>query len=334
MLVTDEMRRNSASCGARLAERSSGMADNRNGTSVRQRRRQKFFKEHPFCCFCGGDAKTTTEDHVPHKALFSRGWTPDDYRFPACKPCNKSTRKAESRVTFFSRLHSELAEAGDRRKLEQRLYHFSQQDRQFAEELLHPTARQLRTAERRGVVQREPGQFLQELPILNAKGPLLKDAMTIFGVKLFCALYYKEVECILPIEGGIAVSWYTNVNRMLGEFPEDAHSIIQEHSHEPKLVHGKLSIKDAFEYNIATTENLTAAFRASFGKDLHLFGIVHRDRSTAREIKNCIYHPPAFHRIEKVNHQTSKIREIEYRFRSAYPEPSDVTSHMAIYDLS
>jgi hypothetical protein len=40
-----------------------------------KRRKNRFFAEHPRCCFCGGDNEATTEDHQPARGLFDgRRW--------------------------------------------------------------------------------------------------------------------------------------------------------------------------------------------------------------------------------------------------------------------
>ena len=280
-----------------------GMVASNKESGVRQRRRQGFFKEHPFCCFCGGVARATTKDHVPNRALFPNGQVPDRYLFPACQPCNDSTNLAESRFTLSSQLHAALNQSHDWRKIEQRLYYATLKDPTFVAELL-PTARQLRSAEKSGMVQRDAGQFLHELPIMNAGGPLIHNAVTVFGVKLFCALYYKETGDIVPKQGGIAVSWHTNFNRMQGDFPESVIHTILKYSNAPTLRHGKLSITNVFDYRIATTEEKSAVIAVSFGFGLFLFGFVYRDRNSAPKIENCIYYPPAFHRLDATDNQT------------------------------
>jgi hypothetical protein len=45
-----------------------------------KRRKNKFLAEHPWCCFCGGSEKATTEDHQPARSLFDGRRWPEGYR--------------------------------------------------------------------------------------------------------------------------------------------------------------------------------------------------------------------------------------------------------------
>jgi hypothetical protein len=71
------------------------------------RRKRQFLAENPFCCFCGGGNPATTEDHVPHRALFTGRRWPEGYVFPACENCNSNTRLAEQVVNFLSRCYQD-----------------------------------------------------------------------------------------------------------------------------------------------------------------------------------------------------------------------------------
>jgi len=83
-------------------------------------RRAQFFSAHPWCCFCGGSAPATTEDHIPGRAIFdSRNW-PEGYSFPACDTCNGLTRFDEIIITMLSRIRSRGDLTTDQQDLEMR----------------------------------------------------------------------------------------------------------------------------------------------------------------------------------------------------------------------
>jgi hypothetical protein len=63
-------------------------------------KRQRFFAEHPHCCFCGGMKLATTIDHVPNRACFLGRYGPETFEFPACDACQRSTRLDEIAFTF------------------------------------------------------------------------------------------------------------------------------------------------------------------------------------------------------------------------------------------
>ena len=66
--------------------------------------RQKFLRNHPYCCFCGGSELATTRDHIPSRACFNKRNWPEGFEFPACEPCNSKTRDDEQWVAVLSRM--------------------------------------------------------------------------------------------------------------------------------------------------------------------------------------------------------------------------------------
>jgi len=71
---------------------------------ARSNRRAVFFREHPWCCFCGGTTAATTEDHFPGRSVFlGRNW-PVGYVFPACTPCNNESSRDECLMAWVVRI--------------------------------------------------------------------------------------------------------------------------------------------------------------------------------------------------------------------------------------
>lgn len=60
-----------------------------------RRRKERFLREHPYCCFCGGHTLATTEDHQPGRVFFRNREWPEGFVFPACVPCNAASRNSE-----------------------------------------------------------------------------------------------------------------------------------------------------------------------------------------------------------------------------------------------
>lgn len=65
---------------------------------------QRFLREHPYCCFCGGTEPSTTIDHVPPKACFPDGFCPEEFEFPGCEKCNAESRRDDQLFGFYSQL--------------------------------------------------------------------------------------------------------------------------------------------------------------------------------------------------------------------------------------
>lgn len=72
---------------------------------LKQSRTQQFLKEHPFCCFCGGNEPATTRDHVPSRQIFTGKLRPQGLEVPACDRCNSGTSRHEQVAAMFSRLY-------------------------------------------------------------------------------------------------------------------------------------------------------------------------------------------------------------------------------------
>jgi hypothetical protein len=64
---------------------------------------QKFIKEYPTCCFCGGARLATTREHMPPKAMFDGSHRPDKLVMPACDQCNRGTSTADLTAAIIGR---------------------------------------------------------------------------------------------------------------------------------------------------------------------------------------------------------------------------------------
>ena len=76
-----------------------------------------FLKQHPICCFCGGQTPALTMDHQPPRIVFPDKHRPKGLEFPACANCNRQTRADEALLAFVCRF------AGSRRADAARDFH-------------------------------------------------------------------------------------------------------------------------------------------------------------------------------------------------------------------
>lgn len=63
-----------------------------------------FIKNHPTCCFCGGETAATTIEHQPAKIIFPNKHRPKGLEFPSCQPCNSQTSGDEALVALVARI--------------------------------------------------------------------------------------------------------------------------------------------------------------------------------------------------------------------------------------
>ena len=186
----------------------------------RQLRRQRFFAEHPLCCFCGGSAPATTEDHVPARSLFDKRDWPEDYAFPACLPCNGITADDEKIVAMLSRLrhpHDKTTEV-QRRETRAAMAAVQQAFPQAFESMLL-SANEVRKFLRYSQRTKPSGVSLSNIPVVSIGHPLFVRALKNFSTKLFCALHYKHAGRILPTRGVIAAQLFSNAQIMAGKLP-------------------------------------------------------------------------------------------------------------------
>lgn len=164
------------------------------------RKLQKFISEHPHCCFCGGLAPTTEEDHVPSRQFFHERRRPNQLVVPSCSTCNRSTAPSEQVVAVLARATRSWTSVGldDQRTEKMISAGLGQNAPEVLEEWSQVSARQRR---RWKALKYRTG--LDCFP-LNA-GPLTHRHVQTFAAKLACALYYHETQKILSSNGGVAV---------------------------------------------------------------------------------------------------------------------------------
>jgi len=218
-------------------------------------RTQQFLSDHPVCCFCGGEAPSEEEDHIPGRDFFKGRHWPEGYSFPACKDCNASTRHDEMLVNVFSRAlpleDSEEQAAEFKRVLTGLKNNFP-----HILAALQPRANEVRAIIKALGVQRLPGQFLSEMPFLSADHDAVQVSLGRYGLKLGCALFYKHLARLLPKEAGVLVKWQTNVRLSLDGLPEGLVSL----TGVPGMLNrGKSILNDQFQYRYGLQDDGNAA---------------------------------------------------------------------------
>ena len=63
----------------------------------------EFLKQHPMCCFCGGQTPASEIDHQPARIIFPDKHRPKGLEFPACADCNRQTSADEALLAFVCR---------------------------------------------------------------------------------------------------------------------------------------------------------------------------------------------------------------------------------------
>ena len=251
----------------------------------KNRHKAVFLKQHPFCCFCGGQKPATTIDHVPSIQLFRLRKRPKGLEFPACTQCNQSTGTHELVAAFLSRLW----EKTPYNKLETielgKLISSIDRNRHGLLEELKPSWQQQYDFENLN----QPG-----MPsgggALNADGPLLNQSIQIFGAKLCKALHDEHTNTIVPATGEIFVRWYSNYDRMTGKIPDD---VINQLPEPITLAQGRWNVRDQFEYSFGVTEDEKhGMYFATFQNSFAICGFVSIERNSFPKLEGMKAHIP------------------------------------------
>jgi hypothetical protein len=170
-------------------------------------RRQKFFAQHPICCFCGGGTAATTEDHQPGRAFFRERQWPEGFVFPACEPCNSGSRVSENIVALL--VHGE-SENEDRRKYRAVLASVRQDYPDLIASMLPGSANEIRKIMRNKEISLPPGGTFSDVPLIKLDVEFWTPHFEMFARKLLLALHYQ---CFgEPLSNSGRISYWINTN--------------------------------------------------------------------------------------------------------------------------
>jgi len=235
-------------------------------------RLEKFLKEHPFCCFCGGAEHATSKDHLPPRTVFRDKKWPEGYEFPACEKCNNGSAENDALVGMMSRFgpgdDSRDPEREDSKKLIQA---FKERHPDVAKEMILRT-NEVRQVFRKEKLEKPAGLAYAEIPIVRIPKRII-NAVEQFSEKLICALHYKHTNRkIVPSKECLKIRWWTNVSLISGKFPTELGSIVRG---AVSLKNGNVSLHDQFSYKFGVSDDgMIGAYLATFRKSFAIFGLV------------------------------------------------------------
>jgi len=233
------------------------MGEAKRGKALRER----LLATCPTCIFCGGNELATTVDHVPPRVMFNLRHRPKGMEFSACRPCNDGSRKAELVAGMLARMLPD-PEPGMPQDEQRALIHSVNSNVPGLLEEMQPSKRQnVLFNSQRFLLPRGIGGAL------NAGGPILNQAMMLFGAKLGMALFYHDLGRVLPSEGAVFVRWYSSYDAFTDQLPNE---IIGLMGAPTSIQQGKWSVGEQFLFSRAIPIERTMAahmvsFRQSFG---------------------------------------------------------------------
>src|SRR5262249_30260431 len=176
-----------------------------------------FLRQHPLCCFCGGQTAASTIDHQPARIVFPDKRRPKGLEFPACTVCNRQTSAAETLLAFVCRFAGShrTSAAGDFHRLKDIV---GSVNRAFPG-LRQKMRRQRLWAKERGVWVR--------VGAIDVGHPEVDLALCRIAAKLALAIYYETTSRPASPECVINTQWthcqnantFQQVQNIIGSIP-------------------------------------------------------------------------------------------------------------------
>lgn len=246
-----------------------------------KRYREKFFSDHPTCCFCGGIRKSEEIEHMPSRIMFIEKHRPRGLEFPACKKCNDSTRKSEPIVAFFALSMSAEKNVKYRSHMDKLIDHIKRYDRRVLDEII---------AGRIYGIKKEKAinnTYKSDYRILNM-GEKSKKHIHIFNKKMSIALFYNKTSIILNENARVAIhlhSYFDFISENPPKFPTYLGNF-------DTLRQGGWNVADQFQYRyVLAVDNKAAIFQFVYHNNMVSTCFVVQDHSMVKD-KGSDWEPP------------------------------------------
>jgi hypothetical protein len=240
-----------------------------SGSRIKKKAHSVILETCPYCIYCGGEILAQSVDHVPPRAMFRGRRRPKGLEFASCKNCNEGTGRADLVAALLSRVAPDARDEEEEAELKKLLSGVSNNVPGLLEEM-HLDAPG-KAAARNRLPQPVEGGFLR------VDGPIVSAHMQTFATKLGFALYYEIAGRIVPIDGGVAARWFSNVDQLEGTFPQSVFDVLLP---AETLRQGKLNVSDQFNFQWRIAEgDRMAMFFASFRDSFAVLAFVTTDRA-------------------------------------------------------
>jgi hypothetical protein len=225
-------------------------------SKAKRRAHASILERDPRCIYCGERADTI--EHMPPRMMFRGKQRPKGLEFPSCRPCNGGTSQSDIVSSLIGRLSPDPTTQMEADEFKKLLLSVHQNVPGLLEEL-ETTREQEELAVKQLGVDPDNG-------IMRANGPILTRHMKVFGSKMGFALHHEALSAPVPPEGGVLPIWYSNVQALRGELPQNLLHFLPELN---TLRMGKMKVSDQFEFSWAVTQErrntfVFATFRKAF----------------------------------------------------------------------
>lgn len=158
---------------------------------------------------------------MPNKGMFPKD-RPSGLEFPSCEKCNQGSKWFEDIVAFVASIQLVFEdEVWAKEHFDKKLAHIANTHPEVLKELELSFSQKKRLRK-----QKEEG-----LPVgtgLNLRGHTVSLALNLYGAKLGLALHWAETRQVLPANGLVAVSGYSNERQYDGGVPQHLFELLPE----------------------------------------------------------------------------------------------------------
>lgn len=243
--------------------------------------RRKLLTQQPFCIYCGGGNVSETVDHMPPTAIFRGKQRPKGLEFASCYECNHGSRAADQVVSLLSRIYPDSRTDLERAEIRKVIRAIKNNFPGLLEEML-PSPRQ------EGLFSAHKKKLPGDGGALNVGGPMLNRHVQLFGARLGFAMHFNRTGRIVPLEGAVAVRWFTNYDAVTGGIPIDLFKLVGK---PETLSQGRVHVGDQFNVaSVATSDRSLhfATFRLSFA----IVAFVSENKLDMPALSGLLRHPP------------------------------------------
>lgn len=213
--------------------------------ATKQSATQKFIQLYSECCFCAGQRRSTTREHMPPKALFDNSHRPDKLVMPSCDECNKGTSTADLTAAIVSRWEYDATRTSnfDHGKLANRA---RRQAPALVEEWLQ-FENPIQTIKGRNHLK-DQGVPVPEDAAIVTIGPLTIQLLNLFAHKAVLALYFEHFRQPLSVDGAFCAFWTTKEDYARDGLPQSLLEMLPGYG---TLIQGRWDERETFEYRHA-----------------------------------------------------------------------------------
>jgi len=243
----------------------------------KKRRLDRFFAEHPKCCFCAGDRIASTVDHQPGRVFFKGREWPEGFSFPACAQCNAVSRESERILAVL--IHGHAGDL-DRTKYQMNLRSVSRDYPKEIAELVTTVREKRNFLKNKGLVS-PPGVALDDLPMIKMGKDFWEPHFETLARKLLLALHYQCFARPLSRQGALWYYVHTNADFAAGEFPAEVLEIANRLAtpvRNKKLLHEQFLVR----WNVVDDQS-GGVFLAQLQRMLTITGITTENLSAFAE---------------------------------------------------